>query len=98
MLTIGVLLHQLLLVIADLPALCNQSGPDGVQIGLILHEPAAAPVLPVFAPLPPDPRLGALCRLDYESPPAVSTMVRRMLGRPPSALGPDAPGQPGPVC
>ncbi|WP_372056982.1 helix-turn-helix transcriptional regulator [Tistrella mobilis] len=163
-LTVGALLHQLLLAAADLPALYDQDGRDGALIGLILHELAAAPVLPVFAPLPPDPRLGTLCRefmqapdirirpedwacrlamsprsftrffrsqtglsfgvwrrqaclmtalsrlaagqpvtgvaldLGYESPPAFSTMVRRMLGRPPSALGPDAPGQPGPGC
>jgi AraC-like DNA-binding protein len=151
-LTVSPLLHQLLLSAAELPALYDQAGRDGALIGLILHELAAAPVLPVFAPLPPDPRLGALCReilrapdlrirpddiarrlamsprsftrffrsqtglsfgawrrqaclmaalsrlaagqpvttvaldLGYDSPAAFSTMVRRLLGRPPSAL------------
>lgn len=55
------LLHQLLLSCADLPALYDEDGRDGALVRLILHEVAQARSLPLFAPIPRDERLAAMC-------------------------------------
>ena len=56
------LLHQLLLSCADLPALYDEAGRDGALVTLVLHELASARSLPLFAPIPRDEKLAALCK------------------------------------
>lgn len=56
------LLHHLLLSCAGLPALYDEQGRDGALVRLVLHEVAAAKCLPLFAPIPRDERLAALCK------------------------------------
>lgn len=60
-LQVSPLLRQLLLDSADLPAEYEQRGRDGALVQLVLHELERAPVLPLFAPMPQDPALAALC-------------------------------------
>jgi AraC-like DNA-binding protein len=56
------LLHQLLLSCADLPALYDEQGRDSALVQLVLHEVASARSLPLFAPIPRDEKLAALCK------------------------------------
>lgn len=60
-LTVGALLRQLLLESLDIPAEYDLRGRDGVLMRLLLLEVARASTLPLFAPLPREPRLAALC-------------------------------------
>ncbi len=60
-LTVGPLLHQLLLASAEVPACYDEGGRDGALLQLILHELHRAETLPLFAPLPRDPHLAQLC-------------------------------------
>ncbi|MBY4895788.1 helix-turn-helix transcriptional regulator [Cupriavidus sp. AU9028] len=60
-LLVSQLLHQLLLASADVPADYAPDSRDGALMTLILHELGRAPTLPLFAPIPPDAQLAALC-------------------------------------
>jgi len=62
------LLHALLLEAVDLPAEYDLDGRDGRVMALLLDEIAAAPALPLNAPLPADPRLARLCRALLQAP------------------------------
>ncbi|RSC26095.1 MULTISPECIES: AraC family transcriptional regulator [Pseudomonas] len=66
------LLHQLLLASAELPALYDPQGRDGQLVGLILHELRSAERLPLFAPMPGEPRLALLCQA-FLAAPSIST-------------------------
>lgn len=66
--TVSPLLHQLLLACAQVPALYDEQGRDGVLIQLILHELRTAPSLPLFAPLARDVRLAELSRAFLRAP------------------------------
>jgi hypothetical protein len=61
-LVVSPLLHQLLLSCADLPALYDEQGRDSALVQLVLHEVASARSLPLFAPIPRDEKLAALCK------------------------------------
>jgi AraC-like DNA-binding protein/mannose-6-phosphate isomerase-like protein (cupin superfamily) len=67
-LMVAPLLHHLLLASADLPAQYDENGRDGALAQFILHELQCAPVLPLFAPLPRDHRLAALCKAFLRQP------------------------------
>lgn len=74
-LSVNQLLHQLLLVSAEVPASYEEEGRDGALIRLILHELRQADILPLFAPLPREPRLAQRCaaflrRPDIQASPA----------------------------
>nr|WP_260400661.1 AraC family transcriptional regulator [Paraburkholderia bannensis] len=55
------LLRQLLEQAADLPARYRTEGREGHLMGLLLHEIAEMPALPLNAPLPGEPRLARTC-------------------------------------
>ncbi|MHC5653380.1 AraC family transcriptional regulator [Stappia sp. ICDLI1TA098] len=61
-LVVSPLLHQLLLATADIPPLYDETGRDGVLLALVLHEIREARSVPLFAPLPQDDTLAALCK------------------------------------
>ncbi|KXG80478.1 MULTISPECIES: AraC family transcriptional regulator [Pseudomonas] len=67
-LRVGPLLHQLLLASAEVPALHDEAGRDGLLLRLVLHELGQAEPLPLFAPLPAEPRLAALCQAFLAQP------------------------------
>ncbi|MBC3437295.1 helix-turn-helix transcriptional regulator [Pseudomonas sp. BW16M2] len=67
-LRVGPLLHQLLLASAEVPALHDEAGRDGLLLRLVLHELGQAERLPLFAPLPAEPRLAALCQAFLAQP------------------------------
>ncbi|KAA0011975.1 helix-turn-helix transcriptional regulator [Billgrantia pellis] len=67
-LVVGPLLHQLLLASAEVPASYDETGRDGALLQLILHELRCAATLPLFAPLPRDPRLARLCAAFLHQP------------------------------
>ncbi|NIF19738.1 helix-turn-helix transcriptional regulator [Pantoea sp. Cy-639] len=67
-LLVGPLLHQLLLASAEVPALYDEQGRDGLLLGLLLHELARAERLPLFAPMPIEPRLAGLCQAFLAQP------------------------------
>ena len=60
-LVVSPLLHELLLASADVPACYDANSRDAALMQLVLHEIARAPTLPLFAPMPRDPQLAALC-------------------------------------
>ncbi|MBU66575.1 MAG: AraC family transcriptional regulator [Cupriavidus sp.] len=60
-LVVSPLLHELLLASAGVPAHYRPQSRDGALMRLILHELAAAPTLPLFAPMPRHPQLAELC-------------------------------------
>ncbi|TBU91954.1 AraC family transcriptional regulator [Phytopseudomonas dryadis] len=62
------MLHHLLLGSAEVPALYDRAGRDGALIALILHELRRAQSLPLFAPIPHDRQLAALCKAFLRSP------------------------------
>lgn len=61
-LQVGPLLHQLLLASAEVPALYQTQGRDGLLLDLILLELGSARRLPLFAPMPAEPALARLCQ------------------------------------
>lgn len=61
-LLVSPLLHELLLASADVPALYEPHGRDGLLVALILEELRRAPSLPLYAPMPVEPALAALCQ------------------------------------
>lgn len=67
-LVITPLLHQLLLASAELPALYDEGGRDGVLMQLILHEVRRAATRPLFVPMPGDVRLVELCQQFLHAP------------------------------
>lgn len=67
-LVVSPLLHHLLLASADVPARYDEQGRDGHLVQLIVHELRKATCLPLFAPLPREPRLAALCRAFLAAP------------------------------
>lgn len=67
-LVVSPLLHQLLLASASVVALYDEAGRDGDLMRLMVHELRAAQALPLFAPLPRDGRLAALCRAFLREP------------------------------
>ncbi|ARP88503.1 AraC family transcriptional regulator [Bordetella genomosp. 9] len=67
-LLVSPLLHQLLLASADMPARYDAQGRDGALALLLLHEVRSAQTLPLFAPLPAQPALAALCRAFLAQP------------------------------
>lgn len=71
-LVVSPLLHQLLLSCADLPALYDEQGRDGALVQLVLHEVASACSLPLFAPIPRDEKLAALCK-QFLAQPSIRT-------------------------
>lgn len=62
------LLHQLLLAAVEIPALYDEEGRDGALMQLILHEVRLAPTMLLFAPIPRDRQLAALCKAFLQSP------------------------------
>ncbi|MCO7514278.1 helix-turn-helix transcriptional regulator [Pseudomonas guariconensis] len=67
-LRVSPLLHELLLASVEIPPLYDVQGRDGVLLALILHELSLAPRLPLFAPIPAEPRLAGLCRAFLRAP------------------------------
>lgn len=62
------LLHQLLLASADIPARYDEQGRDAALMQLLLHEVRAAQTMPLFAPIPGDRQLAALCKAFLRAP------------------------------
>lgn len=60
-LLVSPLLHELLLASADVPALYDTQGRDGLLVALMLAELSRARPLPLFAPIPQEPRVAQLC-------------------------------------
>ncbi|MCV9917249.1 MULTISPECIES: AraC family transcriptional regulator [Pseudomonas] len=67
-LLVSPLLHELLLASADVPALYEPHGRDGLLVALILEELRRAPSLPLYAPMPVEPALAALCQGFLQAP------------------------------
>ncbi len=67
-LVVSPLLHQLLLASIALPALYDEQGRDGALAQLLLHEVRLAQTMPLFAPLPQDTMLAAMCKAFLKSP------------------------------
>lgn len=61
-LSVTPLLHQLLLASSTVPAHYDLDGRDGALVHLLLHELQLAQPLQLFAPLPQDEWLAALCK------------------------------------
>ncbi|MGO3712119.1 AraC family transcriptional regulator [Alcaligenes aquatilis] len=72
-LVITPLLHHLLLASLALPALYEENGRDGALAQLLLHEVGLAHTMPLFAPIPQDPSLAALCKAFLGQPNIQST-------------------------
>lgn len=62
------LLHELLQIAVDLPALYDISGRDGKVMDLLLDEICSSPTLPLNTPLPHDRRLYDVCRAMLDAP------------------------------
>lgn len=60
-LDVSPLLGQLLEKAVEVPARYAMGGRDSYLMGLLLHEIARMPVLPLCAPLPAEPRLAKAC-------------------------------------
>lgn len=67
-LLVSALLHELLLASAEVPALYDVQGRDGLLIGLTLAELGRARPLPLHAPIPREPRLAQLCQAFLADP------------------------------
>lgn len=67
-LVVSPLLHQLLLAAADVEGLHALGGRDEALMTLILHEVAAAPSMPLSAPIGCDAQLARLCRAFLKAP------------------------------
>ncbi|ULR87862.1 AraC family transcriptional regulator [Comamonas sp. B21-038] len=67
-LVVSPLLHQLLLASIALPALYDEQGRDGALAQLLLHEVRLAETMPLFAPIPQDATLAALCKAFLKAP------------------------------
>ncbi|MDV2117927.1 AraC family transcriptional regulator [Alcaligenes faecalis] len=72
-LVITPLLHHLLLASLALPALYEENGRDGALAQLLLHEVGLAHTMPLFAPIPQDSSLAALCKAFLGQPHIQST-------------------------
>ncbi len=66
--TVSPLLHELLQVAVDLPALYDTAGRDGRVMNLLLDEICTMPTMALNTPLPADKRLYALCRAMLDAP------------------------------
>lgn len=62
------LLHELLQIAVDLPALYDRDGRDGRVMALLLDEICTMPTIALNTPLPADKRLRALCRALLDAP------------------------------
>ncbi|MBF8740960.1 AraC family transcriptional regulator [Pseudomonas guariconensis] len=67
-LLVSPLLHELLLASAEVPALYDAQGRDGLLMALMLAELECARPLPLFAPIPEEPRLAQLCQAFLAEP------------------------------
>lgn len=65
---ISPLLHELLQVAVDLPALYDEHGRDGRLMALLLDEICTMPTIALNTPLPADKRLHTLCRAMLDAP------------------------------
>ena len=74
------LLRLLLDKAADVPAMYDANGRDAHLMGLLVHEIAAMPTLPLNAPLPEAPRLAAVCKAFLEQP-SLATGIDDMAAR-----------------
>lgn len=67
-LQVSPLLHALLCEAVDIDATSLAQGRNAALLGLAAHEITRAPTLPLFAPLPRDPRLARRCRAFLHAP------------------------------
>jgi AraC-like DNA-binding protein len=67
-LDVSPLLRQLLEKAVEVPARYALSGREGHLMGLLQHEIAQMPVLPLSAPLPAEPRLARACQRFLAAP------------------------------
>lgn len=74
------LLRLLLDKAVDVPTLYAPDGRDAHLMGLLLHEIAAMPTLPLNAPLPATPRLADVCKAFLEQP-SLTTGIDEMAAR-----------------
>lgn len=71
---VSALLRQLLVAAADVPVEYDESGRDGLVMGLLVAEIERAPIIPIAVPFPRHAALAARCHAFLERPRATATI------------------------